>query len=839
MKRSVPRLAKAITKSSLLLAAAVLAAASGPGAAATRVVDGSHPQASDSGPGSEAQPWKTLQKAASAAMPGDVVKVLPGTYASPLWPARSGTAAAPIVFLGIPDGPARPVIPGGNPAVDLRSRAHIRIEGFEIANASGVGVNMDDGDHCQIVRCEIRNTSGNGVLVQRGTDCVVRECYIHHVGGTNIKAGGLTYRVTRCVFTRNELHDNGIEDGIQIGCGDDCEMSWNWIHDIWAPAPSHTDGIQLHSDNRNYRIVGNVVHRVRSEGFQIAAEDNTAGPDPAPLYEGNIMSDGGGVSFILSNNMRGATLLHNTIVWGRYQSVWIHNGATGATVLGNLFQSPDGGCVVAGDSMAGLTVDYNLTAGSRGIVGPHGLRGDPRLVDPKAAGSPTLPNARLRSNSPAIGAGPAGSDMGALEYPNVYVVDAHHAGATDAHYGYPGLPFRTIARAIEVAQPGETILVREGVYRETVRPVHDDVTIRAADGEAVLISGADPVTGWTRQADQWSAPLAQRPQVVLRDGERLDAFTYDAAGGRLVVQGFDPRLHPVEVVVRLDGLDLAEAPAAIVEGLQVVDTLNDWAPPKIRGRWTFYNNSAFDGWDAAAGEADDAAIAPDKTPLQSGQTAALANYTSYRRGLNGIMVDIADLPAAFDGSELGLRAGREGDPTQWPAVVPLQVAVRPGAGAGGSDRVTVVLPDGAVDDRWLQVTVPAGSRTGLEADDVFYFGNAVGETGDQPGLQAEVSSVDALRCLSHPAGLDLDDFVVLKSNFGAAVPIGQLGDYDLDRDVDLDDFTILKQAFGTVAAVDDLFDIDRDGKVNSRDANLVYERVLDGGALDLPLITAP
>ncbi len=35
----------------------------------------------------------------------------------------------------------------------------------------------------------------------------------------------------------------------------------------------------------------------------------------------------------------------------------------------------------------------------------------------------------------------------------------------------------------------------------------------------------------------------------------------------------------------------------------------------------------------------------DQGALLPGQTAAFANYTSYRRGLNGLRADIAGLPA--------------------------------------------------------------------------------------------------------------------------------------------------------------------------------------------------
>ena len=44
-----------------------------------------------------------------------------------------------------------------------------------------------------------------------------------------------------------------------------------------------------------------------------------------------------------------------------------------------------------------------------------------------------------------------------------------------------------------------------------------------------------------------------------------------------------------------------------------------------------------------ASATDDEAIASDKVALLPGETATFANYTSYARGINGIMVDIADL----------------------------------------------------------------------------------------------------------------------------------------------------------------------------------------------------
>ena len=41
----------------------------------------------------------------------------------------------------------------------------------------------------------------------------------------------------------------------------------------------------------------------------------------------------------------------------------------------------------------------------------------------------------------------------------------------------------------------------------------------------------------------------------------------------------------------------------------------------------------------------------------------------------------------------------------------------------------LVWADGSILKEWLQVTLKANEHTGLAVPDVFYFGNAVGESG--------------------------------------------------------------------------------------------------------------
>jgi 3-phytase len=154
-------------------------------------------------------------------------------------------------------------------------------------------------------------------------------------------------------------------------------------------------------------------------------------------------------------------------------------------------------------------------------------------------------------------------------------------------------------------------------------------------------------------------------------------------------------------------------------------------PTSVVGRHVFYNNSAHDGGSDEANSADDSAIATDKRALLPGETPTFANYTSYSRGINGMMIDIASTPTGrvVSGDDFVL-ASPDGAGGWVVADLAPPVSLRRGAGTSGSDRLTLTLPDGAFRNTWLRVTMKANANTGLASPDVFSFGNLVGETGD-------------------------------------------------------------------------------------------------------------
>jgi len=194
----------------------------------------------------------------------------------------------------------------------------------------------------------------------------------------------------------------------------------------------------------------------------------------------------------------------------------------------------------------------------------------------------------------------------------------------------------------------------------------------------------------------------------------------------------------------------------------------------------FYNNSAFDGNDPDANAADDAAIATDKQPLLSGEQATFEHYTNYVEGINGIMLDVPDLPDRPAPEDFDLQTGNSADLADWqPGPAPSTVSVRSGAGVNGSDRITLIWPDQTFTQTWLRVEVAANARTGLAEPAVFYFGNMIGETGDDPD-SANVNATDEIRARNHPRSV-LDP-----------APVTDPHDFNRDRRVDATDQVIAR-----------------------------------------------
>ena len=88
---------------------------------------------------------------------------------------------------------------------------------------------------------------------------------------------------------------------------------------------------------------------------------------------------------------------------------------------------------------------------------------------------------------------------------------------SNANPGSLESPYLTIGKAAEAAQPGDTVTVHRGTYREWVKPPRGGrnessrITYRAAAGEEVLIKGSERITSWVDQGGGvWMVQLPQR-----------------------------------------------------------------------------------------------------------------------------------------------------------------------------------------------------------------------------------------------------------------------------------------------------------------------------------------
>ena len=208
------------------------------------------------------------------------------------------------------------------------------------------------------------------------------------------------------------------------------------------------------------------------------------------------------------------------------------------------------------------------------------------------------------------------------------------------------------------------------------------------------------------------------------------------------------------------------------------------AAAEVVGEHLFYNNSAFDGGNPAANAADDAAVATDKSPfiLVGGPGQPLPtfdNLSAYSRGINGVMLDLAGLFGRTPvGSDFDVELRRDGA-GPWSAGPAPAVAVRRGAGVGGSDRVTLTWPDSAIHNTWLRLLVKPTASSGLPAASAFYFGHLAGETGDPANdVGASVGVMDLVRTRG--------------ATSPAAAPIASRFDHNRDGRVDVLDVALTR-----------------------------------------------
>ena len=324
------------------------------------------PSGSDSNPGTESAPWRTLAKAISAARPGDTVVFRTGTYGARgtnTAANTSGTAAAPITFMGYPDEPKPEIL--GRLKID---GSYLDFNGFLFNGPTGdVGGNAGCAEHPgesvlvdiggsndKVTHSEVRNSYGNaGIYVSAGsgTGIQISHNWIHDNGGFGVCGEGLVNGQHGIYWHRGagRIYDNIIEH--------------NW-----------TRGVQLYSDAHNVLVEYNrIVWNGRAGVIQGGSSSDNRVSDN--IVAGNAWNGQCGVY-----DYNGAALqVTGNVLWHNYDS---NTCGSGMTLSANITADPLFVGANIDSPPAPLRVDRRWTVDEAGAVDFHLKAGSPAVDAP-------------------------------------------------------------------------------------------------------------------------------------------------------------------------------------------------------------------------------------------------------------------------------------------------------------------------------------------------------------------------------------------------------------------------------------------------------------------------
>lgn len=177
---------------------------------------------SDSGNGSAANPWATINHAMYQNLqPGDTVIVKPGTYTEQVWIANGGSGAGYVNLVSEIPGAAliRPPV-GAYSTLNIQAD-YVKVDGFDVVGGSGHAIDAEGAHHTIISNNIAHDSGGSGISSARGEFILIEDNTVYGNAGTNgfhtsgisvYEARNITGDITtegyRTIIRGNETFDN-------------------------------------------------------------------------------------------------------------------------------------------------------------------------------------------------------------------------------------------------------------------------------------------------------------------------------------------------------------------------------------------------------------------------------------------------------------------------------------------------------------------------------------------------------------------------------------------------------------------------------------------------------
>ena len=176
------------------------------------------PTGLDTNAGTEAAPFKTLQKALDVAQPGTTINLKPGTYREAVITKRAGTAAAPITVKGSTSTRTDAVLYGLGGRVFSIDHSYYTLGGFTIDGQQNIARSEYEGitdlSKVRAFKDSVQSRAVNSKLVYVGASTTTAD-----IVGTTISNMFLTGSGGECVRFRNRAANSLVVNSVIQWCG--------------------------------------------------------------------------------------------------------------------------------------------------------------------------------------------------------------------------------------------------------------------------------------------------------------------------------------------------------------------------------------------------------------------------------------------------------------------------------------------------------------------------------------------------------------------------------------------------------------------------------------------